>query len=132
MTGRRAAAGAITVWLAVCVWTAPASAQDLLAAAQAGDVETVRALAGSGADMTVARGDGMNALHLAAERGHADVASVLIEAGTPFAAGTRIGDYTPLHIASRRGSGEIVRLLLDAGADPNRLTTTSEIGRAHV
>ena len=124
--------GAITGLIAAFVWTVPASAQDLLAAAQAGDLETVRMLAGSGADMTVARGDGMNALHLAAERGHSDVVAVLIEAGTPHEAGTRIGDYTPLHMASRRGSGAIVRLLLGAGADPTRLTTTSGVTALHL
>jgi len=132
VNGRTMTSGAITALVAVCAWTAPASAQDLLAAAQAGDVETVRALAASGADMTVTRGDGMNPLHLAAERGHVDMARVLIDAGAPYDAVTRIGAYTPLHVASRRGSGEIVRLLLDAGADPTRLTTTSGVTALHL
>lgn len=132
MIRRRVAVGAIGAWVALCAWTAPTAAQDLLAAAQTGDVDMVRALARAGADMTVMRGDGMNALHLAAERGHTDVARVLIEAGTPHEAGTRIGDYTPLHVAARRGSGEIVQLLLDAGADPTRLTSTSGVTALHL
>ena len=110
----------------------PGAAQDLMTAAQDGDLDAVLALVRSGADVTATRGDGMSALHLAAERGQAHVAAVLIDAGAPLEAGTRIGAYTPLHIAARRGSGEIVRALLDAGVDPNRLTTTSGVTPLHL
>lgn len=132
MAGRTVVPSLIMALSALCSALAPASAQELLDAARAGDVEAVRVLARSGADMTVTRGDGMNALHVAAERGHTAVARALLEAGTPVEAITRIGSYTPLHVASRRGSGEIVALLLEAGADPTRLTTSSGVTALHL
>ncbi|NIP80977.1 MAG: hypothetical protein GWM90_17875, partial [Gemmatimonadetes bacterium] len=49
-------------------------------AAMRGDVEAVRALLAEGADVNAAQGDGMTALHWAAERGDPDLAVLLIEA----------------------------------------------------
>ena len=46
----------------------------LLDAARRGEVEVVRSLLDGGADVNAARGDGLTALHAAAERGHLDVA----------------------------------------------------------
>lgn len=86
-------------------------------AAAAGDVAAVKALIKDGADVSAAQGDGMTALHWAAERGHAELAEVLIRAGAHVGAATRIGSYTPLHLAARSGSVPVVRALLAAGAD---------------
>ena len=52
-----------------------------------------------GADVNGAQGDGMSALHWAAERGDAELADMLIYAGANIGAVTRIGQYTPLHLA---------------------------------
>ena len=131
--GPRAVGRGLVILVGTATFVAtPVSGQDLLTAAQNGDRDVVQALVRAGTDVSVARGDGMNALHLAAERGHTAVAHVLIEVGVPVDAGTRIGAYTPLHIAARRGSGELVRALLDAGADPQRVTTTSGVTPLHL
>ena len=118
--------------LALSIIPANAHAQDLLLVSQDGDLEAVRMFVSAGADLTATRGDGMNALHLASERGHTAVAIELMGAGVPIEAGTRIGAYTPLHLAARRGNEEIVSALLEAGANPNRVTTTSGVTALHL
>ena len=72
-------------------------------AAMRGDLETVRSLLNSGADVNAAQGDGMSALHWAATRGDFEIAELLIAAGADVAAASRIGSYTPLHMASKGG-----------------------------
>ncbi len=110
-----------------------ASAQSgLIEAARAGDVVTVRALVGQGSDVNATRGDGLTALHGAAERGNADVVRLLLERGARVDAATRIGAYTPLHLAARRGDAQVVRLLLGAGANPNAVTTNSGVTPLHL
>ena len=86
-------------------------------AAKRGDVEAVRQLLREGADVNAAQGDGMSALHWAAERGSADLTEMLLFAGATIDVVTRIGAYTPLHIASRNGRSQVVSALLAAGAD---------------
>ena len=104
----------------------------LLDAARRGELEAVRELIRRGADVDGVRGDGMTALHFAAERGHAEVARALIDAGAAVGAGTRIGRYAPLHLAARGGHGTIVARLLEAGADPNAATTNSGVTTLHL
>ena len=86
-------------------------------AAMRGDGATVRALVASGADVNVAQGDGMTALHWAANRGDSTMAVVLLRAKARLSATTRIGGYTPLHVASQSGAAGVVRALLAAKAD---------------
>ena len=107
---RRPLAGIVAL-LAVGV-AVPAQAQ-LLEAARSGDFDRVRTLAASGADVNEARGDGMTALHLAAEAGQARVVATLVSEGASVEAGTRIGGYTPLHLAARGGHAGIVSALLE-------------------
>ncbi|MDX1403306.1 MAG: ankyrin repeat domain-containing protein [Woeseiaceae bacterium] len=101
-------------------------------AASRGDTDRVRALLRDGADVNEAQGDGMTALHWAAETGNAELAEVLIFAGINVDAGTRIGHYTPLHIASRAGNAGIVKALLAAGADVEARTTNSGVTPLHL
>ena len=103
---------------------ADAAARDSLA--------EVRELLRGGADVNSAHGDGMTALHWAAENGNAEMANALLYAGSNLSAGTRIGQYTPLHIAARNGSAAVVRELLDAGADPGVLTNNSGVTALHL
>ncbi len=105
---------------------------DLLEAARQGDARAVEARLRAGADPNDADGDGMTALHWAAERGHAEVAARLLEGGARVDLGTRIGHYTALHLAARRGSAPIVSALLGAGADPNAVTTSSGVTPLHL
>ena len=85
-----------------------------------------------GADVNAARGDGITALHLAAEQGDAEAAQALLDAGADVGAGTRIGHYTPLHLAARGGHVAVVALLLEAGADPLAATTNSGATALHM
>jgi uncharacterized protein len=93
-------------------------------AAMSGDKEAVRALLKQGLDVNGAQGDGLTALHWAAQRGDADLASVLIAGGADVRATTRLASYTALHMAAEIGSEAVVAALVKASADVNALTTT--------
>jgi ankyrin repeat protein len=110
---------------------APAQAQ-LLDALYDGDSDAVWALIASGADVNEARGDGMSALHVAAEAGDARVVEELLSHGAEVDVGTRIGSYTPLHLAARGAHVDVLRALLAAGADANARTTTSGVTPLHL
>jgi ankyrin repeat protein len=103
--------------------TAPAS-PTVANAAMAGDTATVRRLVASGANVNIAQGDGMTALHWAAERGDLAMANALLRAHASVKAVTREASYTPLHIASKNGNAAVVRALIKAGADVNALTNS--------
>ncbi|HYE86438.1 MAG TPA: ankyrin repeat domain-containing protein [Vicinamibacterales bacterium] len=117
------------------VMTAATSAQQTLSVADAaarGDKATVRQLLKDGADVNGAQGDGMSALHWAAERGDGELADILIYAGANISAVTRIGQYTPLHLAAKSGSASVTRALIKAGADVNAKTSTSGVTPVHM
>ena len=112
---KRAAVGAL---LALALLAgAPAPDAPIADAAMVGDRERVRALIRTGDDVNLAQGDGMTALHWAAELGDAEMAQMLIAAGANVGAVTRIGGITPLHVAAENGQAAVARTLLDAGAD---------------
>jgi ankyrin repeat protein len=96
-------------------------------AAMRGDLTKVRQLIAQGSDVNMAQGDGMTALHWAAERGDAAMAEALLRARADVKAVTRIGRYTPLHIASKSGSGAVVQALLKSGADPKAMTESGAV-----
>ena len=98
--------------------THPTAHSPVADAAMRGDAAAVRELLADGADVNAAQGDGMTALHWAAERGDPDLARMLLHAGAAVEPVTRIGSYTPLHVAARSGSAAVATLLLDAGAGP--------------
>lgn len=112
--------------------TAAAAVTPVVDAAANGDAAALRALLREGADVNETHGDGMTALHWAAERGDTDIARMLIYAGANLRAGTRIGSYTPLHIASRMGHTDIVEALLAAGADVEVATSSSGVRPLHL
>lgn len=105
--------------LALLIGLAPSPIAD---AAMKGDLARVRALIASGASVNAPQGDGMTALHWAAERGDSAMTVTLLRAHASVKATTRIGGYTPLHIAARTGRGAVVRALLSAGADAKLAT----------
>ena len=55
-------------------------------AAERGDEAAVKSLLKDGADVNAAQGDGMSALHWAADRGNAELAELLIYAGANLSA----------------------------------------------
>lgn len=93
-------------------------------AAQRGDVEIVRELLRSGADVNAAQGDGMSALHWAAMNDRPDIIDVLLYAGANLESTTRLGGYTPLHLASRAGHAPAIERLLEGRADSGAETTS--------
>jgi ankyrin repeat protein len=101
-------------------------------AAMRGDIEAVRGLLQGGADVNAAQGDGMSALHWAADHGDVEMVVVLLYAGAQVEGTTRIGEYTPLHIASRGAHVEVVRALLAAGATVSALTNPSGSAAIHL
>lgn len=112
--------------LAVSMLLTSAAAPDspLADAAMKGDAVAVRTLLASGADVNAARGDGMTALHWAAETGNAEITGILVSAGAILEVTTRLGAYTPLHVAGRKGAAGVIRALLDAGANPRSVAAT--------
>ncbi len=120
-------------WLLIAPGLALAQVDSPVAdAARRGDLEAVRSLLREGADVNAPQGDGMTALHWAAERGDEGLCEVLLYAGARVDAGTRIGHYTPLHLAARAASEAVVALLLDAGSDVDARTTNSGVAPLHL
>ena len=107
--------GAAAVLCAAALHAAAAAA--VADAAMEGSKAAVRALLKQGADVNGAQGDGLTALHWAAKKGDADLASMLIYAGANVRATTRLGGYTPLHMAAEIGSAPVITALVKAGAD---------------
>ena len=118
--------------LSAVVAAAPGTGAPVADAAMKGDREAVRALLKQGADVNAPRGDGMTALHFAAERGDAELTAMLVYGGANVAAVTRIGAYTPLHLASQSGSTAVVQALIKAGADPKAKTSTTGVTPIHL
>ncbi len=111
----------------VCVQLDAAAAPDVApvaSAAQARDVEAVRALLKRGVDVNAAQGDGMTALHWAAMHADDELTGMLLYAGANVRATTRLGGYGPLHLAAEVGAGPVIDLLVKAGADVGARTST--------
>ena len=117
----------LTTWL-----TAAPSSSAVADAAMKGDRDAVRALLKQGADASAGQGDGMTALHWAAEHGDAAMIEMLAYAGANVQAVTRIGQYTPLHLASTAGSAPAVEALLKAGADVSAKAATTGATPLHL
>ena len=131
---RRLLAG-VSVASALCMTAllsaAPAS-MTVAEAARRGDRDAVRTLLKEGADVSGAHGDGMTALHWAADHGDAELVEMLVYAGANVAAVTRIGQYTPLHLASKAGHAAVVTALLKAGAAVDAKSTTTGVTPLHL
>jgi len=116
--------GALSLVVLMGAVAIPPSEAPVADAAEHGDLETVRTLVRQGADVNASQGDGMTALHWAAERGSPELAQMLLYAGADPEPATRLGGYTPLHLASHRGHTEVVGVLAAGGSDVGALTTT--------
>lgn len=123
--------GLLAALTTLLLWASVPADAPVADAAMDEDVDRVRTLLRSGADVNAAQGDGMTALHWAAEHGNVELADLVIHAGANVDAVTRLGDYTPLHLAARSGHGGVVRRLLDAGADAEARTSTGGVTPLH-
>ena len=112
--------------------------QDMLDAAESGDLDAVKKMLNAGAPVNGLGDDRSTALHLAAQEGHVDVAKLLIEKGADINAKDDI-DQTPvdrarfwkqekiiallesssIHEAAREGNLNTVIQQLNTGADVN-------------
>ncbi len=124
---------AVAALLVLLVATAaPPPDSPVADAAMRGDLDEVRGLLRSGADVNAPQSDGLTAIHWAADNGDAALARVLIYAGANLAPLTRNDAYTPLHMAARGGHAEVLALLLEAGADPAVATSRSGVTAMHL
>ncbi len=129
---RRLALPLLAVFALTIVVGAAPSTSPVADAAMKGNRDAVRTLIQQGADVNAAQGDGMSALHWAADKGDAELTELLVYAGANPGAVTRIGQYTPLHLASRAGSAAAVRALLKAGAKVDAKTSVSGATPLHL
>lgn len=81
----------------------------------ANDSHTVRAALARGRDPNLPDQYGWIALHRAAANNSAEVAMLLLDAGSSITA-TGTEEWTPLHLAAVSGSSRMVKVLVDAGA----------------
>ena len=112
--------------VAACLATALEAGSDATVAdaARLGDAAAVKALLRNGADVNAAQGDGMTALHWAAQKGDTELVAMLLSAGASVRATTRLGGYTPMHLASQAGHPRVVATLLAAGSPADVRTAT--------
>ena len=85
-------------------------------AVRRGDVQAVRELLRSGADVDARDRHGQTALMLAAHRGHAEIAVLLVEAGADLNVTAKY-NLTALMLAIVAGHAAVARALITAGAD---------------
>ena len=95
------------------------------------DFDSVQFLIQEGEEVNTAQGDGMTALHWAAENGDVEMLEMLMSAGANPEAVTRLGRYTPLHLASKLGREASVASLLRLGSAVNPRTTTGAVTPLH-
>lgn len=104
--------------LTLAAATLPDGTTDLLLAAHQDDIEAVRKLIKSGADIKTANRFGATPLSEACLNGNGAMVELLLKAGAD-ANGTLPSGETMLMIASRTGKPEAVRALIAAGANIN-------------
>ena len=90
----------------------------LLKAIQEGNIKAVKQHLATGADVNAKNRDGVTPLHVAAAKGHKEVAELLIAEGANVNAKDMAG-WTPLFGAAVLGKNKIVELLIANGANVN-------------
>ena len=89
------------------------------AAIAVGNIEAVKQHLAAGSDVNAKNSDDWTPLHLAADKGHKEIAELLIDKGADVNAKDE-DSWTPLHSAVQSlGHREVTELLIAAGADVN-------------
>jgi hypothetical protein len=118
----RRAAGAlvpivlVTVSLGAAATAAPPPAQDLLAAVRKGDLAAVRAALDQGVPVDARFRYDRTALSFAADRGHADIVTLLLDKGADVNAKDTFYGLTPIVWAAANEHVDVVKVLLARGA----------------
>jgi ankyrin repeat protein len=84
-----------------------------------GNASQAERLLKAGAELDAKNEDGNTPLVIAAERGHLEVAKVLIEHKADINAKAHMFGFNPLIMAASQGHGEMAGFLIDNGADVN-------------
>jgi ankyrin len=95
------------------------AADDIFAAAEVSDVESIKKLLAGGADVNAKNKGGYTALHLAAKRGQAAAAAALLEAKADIGLASKSGKTALHYVAYYNGNLDLAKVLLDAGAAVN-------------
>jgi len=98
-----------------------AGVEQLLSAADKGDVKSIQAAIAAGVDVNAADPAGYTALMKAASGGRLEAVRALLKAGAKVNARSKQG-FTPLMASVASGNVTIARLLLDSGADVSAAT----------
>ncbi|KAG1658153.1 tRNA (cytidine(34)-2'-O)-methyltransferase [Nymphon striatum] len=94
---------------------APPEAEDLFAAANAGNVNQLRSLLSQGLDINISNRERETSLHMAAARGHYQAVIFLVNQGAYVNAKT-VKNWIPLHHAVRFRHPNIVNFLINHGS----------------
>lgn len=97
--------------------------QGLLSASARGDLTEVTALLKAGANVNAKAVEGLTALMVASNSGHAAIVKLLLANGSDVNAATTPRGYTPLMFATENGNLEVMRALINAGANVNHQDT---------
>ena len=92
--------------------------KQLIEAAKEGNVESVRTLLASRANVNAQTAQGVTALMIAAQNGHAEVVKALLAGGANVNV-QNANDRTALMVAAQDGHTEAVKALLERGANVN-------------
>lgn len=92
----------------------------LMAAADTGNVEVIRLLLNSGADIEKSNRLGLTPLMMAAGKGNLHAVNELIAAGAKINATSRVRNFSALAAAAANGHNEIINELVKAGAEVNQ------------
>ncbi len=97
----------------------PALAGPLHEAVETGDIDQVKQAIAEGADVDQVDYASRLPLFLAASKGHAAIAELLIEKGADVSMEYQLLGWRSLHVAANKGHLDVVEILIEHGADVN-------------